>query len=99
MELKGIIETNQCGEHTGIYSACSANRAVLEAAMQENPTHWKNYYHGDEAALRFARKYSYSDRSRYCWGVAKVRVAVEKLIQNLEEHPAPVLLLSEFLPN
>lgn len=72
---------------------------ALEAAMQENPSHWKNYHHGDEAALRIARKYSYSDRSRYYWGVAKVRVALEKLTQNLEEHAAPVSLLSQFLPN
>jgi len=72
---------------------------TLEAAMQENPSHWKNYHHGNEAALRIARKYSYSDRSRYYWGVEKVRAAVEKLTQNLEEHTAPVSLLSQFLPN
>jgi len=72
---------------------------ALAAAMQENPVHWKSYHDGDEAALRIARKYSYSDRSRYYWGVAKVRATVEKLIQNLEEHVAPVSLLSQFLPN
>ena len=72
---------------------------ALEAAMQENPSHWKNYHHGDEAAQRIARKYSYSDRSRYYWSVAKVRAAVERLIQNLEEHTAPMSLLSQFLPN
>jgi len=72
---------------------------ALEAAMQENPSHWKNYHHGDEAALRIARKYSYSDRSRYYWGVERVRAAVEKLTQNLEQHTAPVSLLSQFLPN
>ncbi len=72
---------------------------ALETAMQENPAYWKNYHYGDEAALRIARKYSYSDRSRYYWGVAKVRAAVDKLIRNLEEHIAPVSLLSQFLPN
>ncbi len=72
---------------------------ALEEAMQENPSHWKNYHHGDEAALRIARKYSYSDRSRYYWGVEKVRAAVEMLTENLEEHTAPVSLLSQFLPN
>ncbi len=72
---------------------------TLEAAMQEDPSHWKNYHNGDEAALRIARKYSYSDRSRYYWGVEKVRAAVEKLTQNLEEQTAPVSLLSQFLPN
>ncbi|HYW67493.1 MAG TPA: class II D-tagatose-bisphosphate aldolase, non-catalytic subunit [Candidatus Dormibacteraeota bacterium] len=72
---------------------------ALEAAMQENPSHWKNYHHGDEAAQRIARKYSYSDRSRYYWSVAKVRATVERLIQTLDERPAPVSLLSQFLPN
>lgn len=98
-ELKRIIAANKRGEHTGIYSMCSANQAVLEAAMQENPSHWKNYHHGDEATLRIARKYSYSDRSRYYWGVEKVRAAVQRLTQNLEEHTPPVSLLSQFVSN
>ncbi len=72
---------------------------ALETAMQENPSHWKNYHHGDEAAQRIARKYSYSDRSRYYWSVPRVRAAVERLIQNLQEHTPPVSLLSQFLPN
>jgi len=38
---------------------------TLEAAMQEKPKPLENYHHGNEAALRIARKYSYSDRSRY----------------------------------
>jgi tagatose-1,6-bisphosphate aldolase non-catalytic subunit AgaZ/GatZ len=97
--LKRILEANQRGEHTGIYSVCSANQAVLEAAMQENPSHWKNYHHGDEAASRIARKYSYSDRSRYHWGARTVRAAVKKSTQNFGEHIAPVPLLIQFLPN
>jgi D-tagatose-1,6-bisphosphate aldolase subunit GatZ/KbaZ len=80
-------------------TSLSGAAAALEAAMQENPVHWKNYHQGDDAALRIARKYSYSDRSRYYWGVERVRTAVEKLLQNLEEHPAPASLLSQFLPD
>ena len=34
-ELKRILKANQRGEHTGIYSVCSANQAVLEAAMAQ----------------------------------------------------------------
>jgi len=34
-ELQRILEANQRGVHTGIYSVCSANKAVLEAAMAQ----------------------------------------------------------------
>lgn len=76
----------------------SGVREALERAMIENPEYWKAHYHGDKAALRFARKYSYSDRSRYYWPQEKVAVAVERLIGNLTAHPAPASLLSQYLP-
>jgi len=91
------VEKEWLGDIRG--ASLSGVTDALEAAMQENPSHWKNYHHGDEAALRIARKFSYSDRSRYYWGVANVRAAVEKLTRNLEEHTVPVSLLSQFLPN
>jgi D-tagatose-1,6-bisphosphate aldolase subunit GatZ/KbaZ len=91
------VEKEWLGAARGI--SLSGVTDALEAAMQENPSHWKSYHHGDEAALRIARKYSYSDRSRYYWGVEKVRAAVDKLTENLEQHNAPVSLLSQFLPN
>jgi D-tagatose-1,6-bisphosphate aldolase subunit GatZ/KbaZ len=71
---------------------------TLEEAMVENPAHWSSYYHGDEAALQFARKYSYSDRARYYWPQPAVSAALKKLIANLTAHPAPVSVLSQFLP-
>ena len=78
--------------------ALSGVREALERAMVENPAHWKGYYHGDESALRFARKYSYSDRSRYYWPQPEVTAAVHRLLANLTAHPAPVSLLSQYLP-
>ena len=48
--------------------------------MLANPEYWKNYYRGDEAALRFARKYSLSDRSRYYWTQPRVAAALQRLI-------------------
>jgi len=33
--LQRILDSNQRGEHTGIYSVCSANQAVLEATMAQ----------------------------------------------------------------
>jgi D-tagatose-1,6-bisphosphate aldolase subunit GatZ/KbaZ len=74
-------------------------RETLERAMLENPTHWQGYYRGDAAALQFARKFSYSDRSRYYWPMPAVAAAVRILIDNLTAHPAPVSLTSQFLPN
>src|SRR5579864_1297895 len=40
---------------------------ALDHAMLSNPVHWNSYYRGDETELHFARRYSFSDRSRYYW--------------------------------
>jgi len=74
-------------------------REHLEEAMVAHPEHWKNYYHGDEAALRLARKYSFSDRCRYYWPQPAVAEALQRLIANLTANPAPVSLVSQYLPN
>ncbi len=73
-------------------------REALEDAMLRNPAHWRPYYSGDEAALRFARKYSFSDRSRYYWPDPKVQAELGKLIANLTEKKPPVTLLSQYMP-
>jgi D-tagatose-1,6-bisphosphate aldolase subunit GatZ/KbaZ len=74
-------------------------REELEAAMLENPSHWKSYYRGGEAELRFARKYSYSDRSRYYWPQPGVASALQRLLNNLSAHAAPLPLVSQYLPS
>jgi len=79
--------------------ALSQVRECLEEAMLAHPEHWQGYYHGDEAQLRFARKYSLSDRSRYYWPQPNVDAALRRLIQNLMSYPPPVSLVSQFLPN
>jgi D-tagatose-1,6-bisphosphate aldolase subunit GatZ/KbaZ len=71
---------------------------TLDKAMQRNPVHWKNYYHGTPRAAAFARKYSLSDRIRYYWGDAQVQSAFERLLQNLRGRPLPQALLSQFMP-
>ena len=73
-------------------------REALEAAMLENPGHWKSYYRGGEAESKFARKYSYSDRSRYYWPQPGVAAALQRLLDNLTTHPPLVSLLSQYLP-
>jgi D-tagatose-1,6-bisphosphate aldolase subunit GatZ/KbaZ len=71
---------------------------ILESAMLENPVHWKSYYSGEEADLRLARRYSYSDRVRYYWPQPSVVTALQQLIRNLTTHPAPHSVLSQYLP-
>lgn len=71
---------------------------ALDRAMLDNPAHWKQYYTGSKAYLQFARKYSFSDRARYYWPDAGVRKSLARLLDNLERHPVPLTLLSQFLP-
>ncbi len=73
-------------------------REVLEEAMLANPEYWKSYYHGDDEVLRLARRYSFSDRSRYYWPQPRVAAALQRLLENLTVQPPPVNLLSQFLP-
>lgn len=73
--------------------------AVIETVMKENPRYWQQHYHGDEAELHFARKYSFSDRIRYYWPHPEIDRALKKLIHNLKENPLPLSLLSQYLPN
>jgi D-tagatose-1,6-bisphosphate aldolase subunit GatZ/KbaZ len=71
---------------------------ILETAMLENPAHWKGYYRGEESNLRIARKYSYSDRCRYYWPEPKVDAALRRLLKNVRGNPAPLSVLSQYLP-
>jgi D-tagatose-1,6-bisphosphate aldolase subunit GatZ/KbaZ len=78
--------------------AASAVQQALEKAMLENPAYWKSYYHADAGPSRFARRFSYSDRIRYYWPNVAVAAAVQRLIDNLKANPAPISLLSQYLP-
>lgn len=73
-------------------------RESLEEAMLAHPQHWQGYYRGDEAELRFARKYSLSDRIRYYWPQPNVAAALQRLLANLTLHPPPAALLSQYMP-
>ena len=72
---------------------------VLENVMLKNPSNWKKHYHGDEKQLYLARKYSFSDRSRYYIGLPEVTVAMEKLFDNLRKYRIPMNMLHQFIPN
>lgn len=71
---------------------------VLEEAMLAEPKNWCKHYHGDDNALWFKRKYSFSDRSRYYMPNPKVAAAKDLLIQNLRKSGIPLSVLSQFMP-
>jgi D-tagatose-1,6-bisphosphate aldolase subunit GatZ/KbaZ len=72
--------------------------AVMERVMLLNPAHWRSHYHGDSAALRILRHYSYSDRIRYYWPEPEAAAAVNRLFARLEGVAIPAPLISQFLP-
>lgn len=79
-------------------TALSRLGETLDSAMLADPAHWRGYYRGTEPALRLARRYSLSDRSRYYWSVPAVQEAVHRLLANLGRAPLPWPLLSQYLP-
>ena len=90
------IEREWLGHHPRVVA--SRLRETLQRVMVEHPEHWQPYFRGDEDELRFARDFSFSDRSRYYWPQAEVRASVERLLDNLSARPIPLTLLSQYLP-
>ncbi|EKO3675181.1 tagatose-bisphosphate aldolase subunit KbaZ [Vibrio metschnikovii] len=77
---------------------CSGLRQVLEGAMHAEPKYWQGYYEGDSETQRLARSFSFSDRIRYYWPDQKVNDGLAVLLQNLQDHPIPLPLISQYLP-
>ena len=71
---------------------------VIEEVMLENPSNWAKHYHGDDKAKAFARKCSFSDRSRYYMGDPKIVAAIEKMFTNLTENEIPWNILHQYMP-
>jgi len=90
------IEQEWLASNKGV--TLSKLRETLEQVMADNPKHWQKHYHGNDDALRYARKYSYSDRSRYYWPHPDLASALRQLVENLTANPAPLTLLSQFMP-
>jgi D-tagatose-1,6-bisphosphate aldolase subunit GatZ/KbaZ len=73
---------------------------TLEAVMLGSlPNYWEKHYTGSEEEKALARKYSFSDRSRYYWNDRYVSKAVNTLFGNLSEKPVPLSLISQFMPD
>ena len=93
------VETELLGPSGQGAGPASGLRETVDRVMREHPEHWRDYYEGDDAALRLARDFSYSDRIRYYWPQADVRAAVERLVADLAARPIPPMLLSQYLPD
>ncbi|MDD3459487.1 MAG: class II D-tagatose-bisphosphate aldolase, non-catalytic subunit [Weeksellaceae bacterium] len=78
---------------------CASNfKEVLEMSMLNEPENWKKHYHGDAHQLKFARKYSFSDRARYYLPDPQVEKSIQQLIKNIDEAEIPVTLLRQYMP-
>lgn len=71
---------------------------VMDDVMVNLPEYWAKYYGGNEYDLRFARKFSLSDRVRYYWPDTRIQQALGKLMRNLNETQIPYSLLSQYAP-
>lgn len=73
-------------------------REILEAEMLSDPKDWAKYYFGTEHQKAVARKYSFSDRSRYYMSRPSVDAARKKLFRNIDSVEVPVSMLKQYLP-
>ena len=71
---------------------------TLEAEMVADPKDWQNYYKGNDKEKKLARKYSYSDRSRYYICNETVENARRKLFENLRNVDIPMGMLMQYMP-
>ena len=71
---------------------------VLDDIMIRNPKNWAKYYHGNEKEKLLARKYSFSDRSRYYFINPEVEKAIETLLTNLRNIDIPLGMLHQYMP-
>lgn len=71
-------------------------RVVLDT-MQAEPGYWQKYY-CDEQVQQFDMQFSLSDRIRYYWSHPVIQQAQSVMLANLAANPAPLTLLSQYLP-
>jgi len=79
-------------------SAQSGFKDILENVMLSSPGNWNKYYHGNEQELRFKRKYSLLDRSRYYMSDDSVKKGIANLIRNINSSHVPESVISQYLP-
>lgn len=73
-------------------------RKILDKKMLEQPGYWEKHYQGDAPQKAFKRKYSYSDRCRYYFADPEINHSLNILMHNIDNHPIPLNILSQYLP-
>ena len=97
--LREALFALDCVEKEWLGESKASNlRSVVESVMDENPKYWQPYYQEDGHQLKLECIYSLSDRIRYYWPEAAIQTATEKLFTNLNTTPAPLTILSQYLP-
>lgn len=76
----------------------SCFQEVLECKLMSNDKYWRNYYHGSEQDIAYARKYSLSDRCRYYLEDESIKESIDRLRTNINAVSLPFGLISQFFP-
>ena len=71
---------------------------VIDQAMVDNPSNWKQYYQGQPTQVEQLRRYSYSDRIRYYWAIPEVQKALDSLCANINATGVPETIISQYFP-
>lgn len=71
---------------------------ALDSCMAYHPENWLQHYRGRPGEIRYARKFSFSDRCRYYLPAMEVKMALDRLMKNLQLVDIPLTLLSQFMP-
>jgi D-tagatose-1,6-bisphosphate aldolase subunit GatZ/KbaZ len=90
------IEVEMSGGEGG-----SAFKDTVLEVMRAEPEYWRKYYihpGEDPLRLRLDQQFSLSDRIRYYWPHPAIQAAQARLLERLEREPAPLTLLSQYLP-
>lgn len=71
---------------------------ILDEVMLNNPKDWKKYYFGSDDDIKLARKYSFSDRSRYYLSNNKIEQAISILFKNIDSCHVPLGMIKQHFP-
>lgn len=97
--LREALFALDCVEKEWLGESKASNlRTVVESVMDENPKYWQPYYKEAGHQLKLDCIYSLSDRIRYYWPEAAIQTATDQLFTNLIATPAPLTILSQYLP-
>lgn len=94
---EAIYGLDQVAIALGLLDSDKTVALAMEELMLREPQHWQKYYHGNDAALRTQRHFSYSDRIRYYWPHPDAVSAVGQLMTVLGDREIPMPLISQFL--